>query len=275
MSGRRSVFFVSDRTGITAESLGTTLLTQFPGIDFVKHTLPFIDSPEKADSARQEIDRAALADNARPLIISTLADPHVREVVAAANGILLDLFEAFVGRLQGEIGTPAHPAVGLSHGISNHLAYKHRMDAVNFSLSADDGAPVGNLGDADIILVGVSRSGKTPTCLYLAMQYGIRAANYPLTPEDFETLHLPKPLHAHRDKLFGLTIDPERLSQIRQERKPGSRYAALDNCRFEVSKAEKLFQVERIKSLDTTTKSVEEIATTMLHEMHLSDARHR
>ena len=265
MKIQRTVFFVSDRTGITAELLGKTLLTQFPGVEFHKHTLPFVDTVEKAETAVAEINRTALQEGKPPIVFSTLINDDVRTSVASANALFLDIFADFIGRLESELSLTSSHALGLSHGMGDELAYQKRMDAVNYTLSHDDGVNTANYDRAEVILTGVSRTGKTPTCLYLAMQYGIHAANYPLTPDDFPEQSLPKPLLPHRAKLFGLTIQAERLAKIRNERKPASRYASLENCRSEIRSAENLMLQARLPVLDTTIMSVEEIAISILH----------
>ncbi|TCV90199.1 posphoenolpyruvate synthetase regulatory kinase/phosphorylase PpsR [Sulfurirhabdus autotrophica] len=272
MTIKRNVFYVSDRTGITAELLGRTLLSQFQGAAFNKTTLPFIDTVEKARTACIEINQAFSDQGVRPLVFSTLINPNTRNVITACNGLVLDLFEMFIRPLEKELGEESSHVLGLSHGISDHDAYNDRIDAINFTLNHDDGITTANFELADIILIGVSRSGKTPTCLYLAMQYGIRAANYPLTPDDFSDGHLPKLLQPFRKKLYGLSITPDRLHKIRSERKPDSQYASLDNCRAEIRKAESIFHSEAIPYLDTSTKSVEEISITILHAAHLHQA---
>ena len=265
MKIQRSVFFVSDRTGITAELLGKTLLTQFPGVEFHKHTMPFIDTVEKAEAVVAEINRVTLQEGKPPIVFSTLINDDVRAVVTSANALFLDFFADFIGRLESELGLTSSHTLGLSHGMGDELAYQRRMDAVNYTLSHDDGVNTANYHRAEVILTGVSRTGKTPTCLYLAMQYGIHAANYPLTPDDFSDRMLPKPLLPHHAKLFGLTIHAERLAKIRNERKPGSRYASLENCRSELRASEALMRQAQVPVLDTTTKSVEEIAISILH----------
>jgi regulator of PEP synthase PpsR (kinase-PPPase family) len=262
---KRSVFFLSDRTGITAEALGHSLLTQFEGVEFRQTTLPFIDSRDKAHQAIERINHAAAEDGARPLLFSTLVDPELRELVGTSEGLMFDFFDTFINPLEIELGRRSSHAVGRSHGIHVYAAYKARIDAVNFALSNDDGVTTREYANADIILVGVSRSGKTPTCLYLALQYGIWAANYPITEEDLESSRLPEVLAPFRDQMFGLTISPQRLQQIRGERRPNSRYATLQQCEFEVKAVEGLYRREGIDYLDTSTVSIEEIATTILH----------
>lgn len=270
MSHKRAAFFVSDRTGITAEMLGHSLLTQFGEVRFNEITLPFVDSVEKAREVVQQINQQAAEDGVRPVVISTLARTEIAAVVGRANALFLDCFEMFIGPLERELGLHASHAVGLTHNVSDLVNYYHRIEAVNYALSRDDGQAKQNLSDADIILVGVSRSGKTPTCLYLAMQFGIRAANYPLTPDDFDNGELPQQVRGFRNRLYGLTIKPERLEQIRTERRPGSKYATLENCQFEVREAEALMRQSAIPYLDVTSKSVEELATTILQAAKLS-----
>lgn len=262
---QRTVFFVSDRTGITAELLGKTLLTQFPGVEFHKRTLPFVDTVEKARHALAEINETGRREKQRPIVFSTLINDDVRMAIASGNILFIDLFADFVRRLEAELGLKSSHAMGLSHGMGDELAYQRRMDALNYTLAHDDGMHTANYDRAEVILVGVSRTGKTPTCLYLAMQYGVCAANYPLTPDDFTDSALPEPLLPHRPKLHGLTIHPERLARIRHERKPESRYASLDNCQKEIRAAEALLRQAHIPMLDTTTMSVEEIAISILY----------
>ncbi|HZR03034.1 MAG TPA: pyruvate, water dikinase regulatory protein [Burkholderiales bacterium] len=269
MTVRRSAFFISDRTGITAEMLGHSLLTQFEQIEFSETTLPFIDSAEKAQAAVEEINAASKRDGSRPLVFSTLVDPNIISIVTRADALVLDCFQVFIAPMEAELGVRSSHAVGRSHSVANGANYFRRIDAVNYTLSYDDGQATKDLDNADIILVGVSRSGKTPTCLYLALQYGVRAANYPLIPEDFGAMTLPSVLHKRRHRLFGLTIMPDRLHQIRSERRPGSQYASLANCVAEVREAEALMRNESIPYLDTTTRSIEEIASTIMHQANL------
>ncbi len=266
---KRTAYFVSDRTGITAEMLGHSLLTQFDGVRFNEITLPFVDSLEKARDVVAQINSQGATDGVRPLVISTLARTEIAQIIGQSNALFLDCFEIFISPLERELGVRASHAIGRTHNVSDFVNYHHRIESVNYTLSHDDGVTNRDLNDADIILVGVSRCGKTPTCLYLAMQFGISAANYPLIPEDFNTMLLPTPLRPLRGKLYGLTIRPERLQQIRTERKPGSKYATLANCEFEVREAEALMRQEGIPYLDATSKSVEELATTILHEAKL------
>jgi len=266
---RRTVFFVSDGTGITVEMLGHSLLTQFDGIRFDQMTVPFIDSVEKAQACVSRIDEASAAGNGRPVVFTTLVNAEIRETIRKANAFVLDFFESFLDPLEAEFGAKSTHTIGRSHSARDEKGYTHRIEAINFALAHDDGASSRDLGTADVILVGVSRSGKTPTSLYLSLQFGIRAANCPLIPEDFDRMSLPTALQSYRGKLFGLSIAPERLREIRNERRPNSKYADLENCRYEVQQAEKLMSREGIRWANSTTKSIEEIATTIMQEFKL------
>ncbi len=268
-SNRRTVFFVSDRTGITAEMLGNSLLSQFEAFDFQRRTIPFVDTPEKIAEVVRTIDRTGEETGARPLVFSSIVDEAMSAQLGQANALFLDLFQVFIAPLEAELTAKSSHAAGRSHGIANSSDYFARMEAINFAQRHDDGAATRDLGKAQVILVGVSRCGKTPTSLYLALQFAVLSANFPLTPDDFVDHKLPASILPFRDRLFGLTIDPERLQHIRQARRPGSRYAQLDNCRYEVREAEQLMQREGISMIDTTSRSIEEIATTILHSAGL------
>ena len=269
MPDRRTVFFVSDRTGITAEMLGNSLLSQFEGLSFHRQTIPFVDTPEKIDEILHRIDENAAAEGRRPLVFSSIVDDAMSAQLGRANALVLDLFQVFIAPLESELGVKSSHAAGRTHGIANSLEYFARMEAINFTQAHDDGATTRDLAKAQLILIGVSRCGKTPTALYLALQFGILTANFPLTPDDFVDKKLPASILPYRDKLFGLTIDPERLQQIREARRPASKYASLENCRYEVHQAEVLMQREKVATLDTTARSIEEIATTILHRAGL------
>ena len=267
---KRTVFFLSDRTGITAEMLGNSLLTQFEDFDFERVTIPFVDSPERVAEAIRLVNDIAQSEGQRPIVISSVVDEAMSEIIRRdAHALTLDLFQVFIQPLEAELGAKSSHAAGRSHGIANSHEYFARMEAINFTQAHDDGATTRDLDKAQVVLVGVSRCGKTPTSLYLALQFGIRAANFPLTPDDFADHRLPRSIMPFRSKLFGLTIQAERLREIREERRPGSKYAALDNCRYEVREADALMTREKIPMVDTTTKSIEEIATTILHRAKL------
>ena len=253
--------------------LGNSLLTQFEDYQFQRVTIPFVDTPEKIEEAIKQVNATAAAQGRRPIVVSSVVDEAMSAMIRRdAHALTLDLFQIFIQPLEAELGSKSSHAAGRSHGIANSHDYFARMEAINFAQAHDDGAATRELGKAQVILVGVSRCGKTPTTLYLALQFGVRAANFPLTPDDFVDRALPRSVIPFKEQLFGLTIAPERLHEIREERRRGSKYAALDNCRYEVREAEHLMQREGIPMLDTTSKSIEEIATTILHRAKL--ARH-
>ncbi|MDR0250824.1 MAG: kinase/pyrophosphorylase [Burkholderiales bacterium] len=269
MESRRSVFFVSDRTGITVEIFGNSLLTQFEGLSFRRITIPFIQSRNDLQNAIDQINRTVEEERQKPIVFLSIVDDAMNlELREKTQALTLDFFQAFISPLEKELGAKSAHAAGRSHSID--YDYFRRMEAINFTQLHDDGAATRDLSEAEVILVGVSRCGKTPTSLYLAMQFGIYAANFPLTPDDFANHKLPDSLQPFRRKLFGLTIDPNRLSQIRQERRAGSHYASLESCRQEVRIAETLMEREKIPILDTTAKSIEEIATTIIHRAKLN-----
>jgi hypothetical protein len=266
---RRTVFFVSDRTGITAEMLANSLLSQFEDFNFQRETIPFVDTPAKIAGVLRRIDEVAAAEGLRPLVFSSIVDEAMSAQLGLANALVLDLFQVFIAPLESELRAKSSHAAGRSHGIANSGEYFARMEAINFAQAHDDGATTRDLAKAQVILIGVSRCGKTPTSLYLALQFGILTGNFPLTPDDFVDKRLPGSLRHHRDKLFGLTIDPQRLQQIREARRPASKYASLANCQYEVREAQLLMQREGISTVDTSAKSIEEIATTILHRAGL------
>lgn len=265
----RSVFYVSDGTGITAETLGHTLLTQFQQLNFRQHSLPFVNTSEELELAMQRIAESAKADGVKPLVFSTLIIPGLRARLRECQGVVFDLFEAFTSALERELGVAAQEVAGRSHGMGNVSSYSDRIEALHFAIHNDDGASTRNYPRADVILMGVSRAGKTPTCMYLALTYGIRAANYPLADGDFSRGSLPAALEPYRKKLFGMTVDPERLQQIRSERRPNSHYASMEQCALELQAVEKLFRRERIPFLNITHLSIEEISAQLMQRAGL------
>jgi regulator of PEP synthase PpsR (kinase-PPPase family) len=266
---RRTVFFVSDQTGVTAETMGHSLLTQFDGHAFRQVTLPFISTVDKAEEAVRRIDATAAAEGLRPVIFSTLVQEDMREIIKRANGLFLDFFDAFLGPLEVELKVKSSRAQGRAHGMLDIGAYTLRINATNFALANDDGAITRDYDRADLILVGVSRSGKTPTCLYMALQYGIFAANFPFADEEFESGRLPNSLAKYPRKLYGLTIAPERLQQIRNERRPNSKYSSSSQVEYEVRAAEAIFRRYDIPCINTTECSIEEIASRILDKTGL------
>lgn len=265
----QTLFFISDGTGITAETLGNTLLTQFPNISFKTIRFPFVNTQEKVDQAIERINRIARSEGPSPLIFSTLTNPLLRERLSACQGEVIDFFATFTVPIERILGVKSTPVTGQSHGIGNPNTYSDRIDAVQYTLQHDDGSAPRDYSQADLILTGISRTGKTPTCLYLALHFGIKAANYPLTDENFGTAMLPDSLSKEHSKLFGLTISPERLYQIRQERRPNSAYAAMERVRKELRTAENIFRHAGIPYLNITNMSIEEIAASIMQKISI------
>lgn len=261
---KRYVFMISDGTGITAENLGNSLITQFENIEFEKLTLPYIDTTEKAEAAVQRINACYNETGIRPLIFMTLINPEVVNIFRQVKAQVFDLVNTFLGPLEQELDAKSSYTVGLTHGVANLQSYSHRIEAVDYALAHDDGIKIRGYDKADIILIGVSRCGKTPSCLYMALHFGVLAANYPFTDDDLAFFSLPEVLRPYKNKLFGLTIDPERLQHIRTERRPNSKYASTEQCCLEVAEVEKMYKRENIPYLNSTRFSIEEIATKIL-----------
>jgi [pyruvate, water dikinase]-phosphate phosphotransferase / [pyruvate, water dikinase] kinase len=269
--GHRTVFIVSDGTGITAGAL-SKLIEHFPKTTSTQVRLPFMDSLEKIDSAIENINKVAEEDGVRPIVIMSLGATDLRIKLKEANAFFIDLFKNFIDPLGEELGQEPLTGAGIAHSVMGD-SYHDRMEAINFTLNHDDGMTNSGLEEANVILVGVSRCGKTPTSIYLAMQFGIKAANYPLIPEDFERGNLPEALQKHIHKIFGLTIKPERLHSVRSERRPDSFYASLDNCRKEIITAENMMRTNNITWADSTSRSIEELSAIILQKIRKPNDR--
>lgn len=261
---KKRVYVISDRTGITAETLGNSLLSQFESLQFDQTIFPFIDTKEKALSVVSQINNDANNENSTPIIFATVVNPEIQEIIASVNGMLFDFFNTYIEPLEAEFGVKSSYRVGQSHGMQNKENYNSRIDAVNYALSCDDGIGLHNYDQADLIIIGVSRCGKTPTSLYLALQFGIYVANFPFTEDEFHSDNFPKVLEQYRHKLYGLTISAHRLQSIRHERRPDSRYSSLGQCQYEIKTMEELFVREQINFVNTTTLSIEEISAKIL-----------
>ena len=264
----RQVYFLSNGTAITAETLGHSLLAQFPSLNFKTKTIPFIDSVEKAQAVSDEINHGVIESSGLPIVISTMADPELKKIISQSKALVLDPLSDFIPRLE-KILNAASVQVSLSHRLANPSLYESRIDAIDFSLIHDDGGKTRNYNETDIILIGASRTGKTPSCLYLALQFGLKAANYPITEEDMVSELLPVPIRPYSDRLYGLTTDAQRLCKIRQERRPNSQYSSLEQCRYELRAVEEMFYRHKIRFLNTTTMSVEEIAARIVEDTGL------
>lgn len=267
---KRAVFFVSDSTGITAENLGRSLLIQFPQFEFDQLTIPYVTSTVKANTIATQINSASTTNQTKSLVFSTLADPAIRNIIATSNCFFIDTFELLVSSLEQELHGKHTQKIGKLHTISNTKAYDARVAAIEFALTTDDGIGTNHYDKTEIILIGVSRSGKTPTCLYLALKFGIFAANYPIADAELLTVDLPSVLRKYSNKLFGLTINAKRLHEIRTERKPGSTYATLKQCQTELKNINKIFIQNKIPYLDSSTFSIEEIATKIIATKNLT-----
>jgi regulator of PEP synthase PpsR (kinase-PPPase family) len=261
---KRHVFIISDGTGITAEHLGHSLMTQFEQIEFEKQTLPYIDTIEKADAVVAKLNQYYEESGIKPLVFMTLVNPEISSHLQKSNACVLDLFKTFIAPLERELCIKSSYTVGRTHGVANNPSYNQRIEAVNYALAHDDGVKTQDYDKAEIILIGVSRCGKTPSCLYMALQFGILAANYPFTEDELSFLELPTKLRPYKGKLFGLTIDPERLQHIRSERRPDSQYSSNEQCRLEVAEVESMYRKEKIPFLNSTRYSIEEIATKIM-----------
>jgi hypothetical protein len=272
---QRTAFFLSDGTAITAETLGRSLIAQFENIRFAQQSLRFINTAERALEAQRKINETAVVDGERPVVFSTLVKPELRAIVMQSNALYLDIFATFIDPLEQELVSRSSLSLGRFHGLIDTAAYSSRIEAVDFTMSHDDGSTTKHLEQADIIIIGISRTGKTPTCLYLSLQYGIRAANFPITEDDLEHPRLPRSLAPYRDKLLALSTDARRLQQIRQERYANSRYASFEQCDYEVRQAEALYRRLGIPMLHTTLKSIEEIAATIVDMASLDTPRRR
>jgi len=265
----RQVYFLSNGTAITAETLGTSLLAQFPDHQFRMRTIPFVDTLEKAHKVSAEIDRSLNEANHLPIVICTMEDPQLMKIINQTKALIIDPFGDILPRLEKVLAAQHHQP-GQSHRTVNPSVYESRIDAIDYAMIHDDGGKVHNYHEADIILIGVSRSGKTPSCLYLALQFGIKAANYPITEEDMESDQLPATLQPFRQRLFGLTTDLHRLVNIRQERRPDSRYSSLKQCRYELRAVEEMYQRHKIRYINTSEMSVEEISARIIRDNELN-----
>jgi regulator of PEP synthase PpsR (kinase-PPPase family) len=267
----RQVYFISNGTAITAETLGMSLLAQFPDHPFQTHTVPFVDTLEIAHTFVDEIKHSFDASGQLPVVICTMGDDDLVKIIKQCKALVIDPFGDILPRLEKALAAQHHQP-GESHRTANPSLYESRIDAIDYAMLHDDGGKTQNYHEADIILVGVSRSGKTPSCLYLALQFGIKAANYPITEEDMDTDRLPKPIAPFKERLYGLTTDLQRLVNIREERRPNSRYASVNQCRFELRAVEEMYSRHRIAFINTSRMSVEEISARIIRDNGLHRA---
>jgi [pyruvate, water dikinase]-phosphate phosphotransferase / [pyruvate, water dikinase] kinase len=260
------VFFLSDSTGISAETMGNALLIQFPDLRFERRLIPFISSVEEARRVVAILDAAA-AGPITPLAFSTTAVEEVRQELLRSKCPLIDFFGMHMESVESILGAKGVRVAARLHGMGDVKRYNTRMAAVEYAIEHDDGQSMRALDKADVILLAPSRCGKTPTTMYLALQHGIFVANYPLVDEDFATAELPRPVRGLPERCFGLTTTPARLSQVRHERRPNSRYASLEQCTYELRQAEAMFRNHRLPVINSATKSVEEMSTVILQAL--------
>jgi regulator of PEP synthase PpsR (kinase-PPPase family) len=263
---KRTVFFVSESTGITAETLGHSLLSQFPHIEFTYHQRSFIDNEKKASTLVKEIAKISKNEGFKPLVFATMPETEINQILKDADCHYYEVFESILDKIGQDLHTEPTRESGLSHGLVNEKTYDARIDALNYTLMHDDAMVLKTLHEADVIIVGVSRSGKTPTSLYLALKFGIKAANYPITDDDFDRDELPKVLLENKDKLVATTIKAKRLQQIREKRRPNSQYSSLQTCKSEIKKAHKLYERYGLEPLDVTSQSIEELAAQIVRK---------
>ena len=261
------VFFLSDSTGITAETMGNALLIQFPDLRFERRLIPFISTIDEARRVVKVLDTAA-AGPVTPLAFSTAAVEEVRHELSHTKCPLIDFFDLHMERVESILGTKGIRVAARLHGMGDVKRYNTRMAAVEYAIEHDDGQSMRALDKADVILIAPSRCGKTPTTMYLALQHGIFVANYPLVDEDFDTAELPRPVRVLRDRCFGMLTTPARLSQVRHERRPNSRYASLQQCTYELRQAEAMYRNHRLPVINSSTKSVEEMSTVILQTLN-------
>jgi [pyruvate, water dikinase]-phosphate phosphotransferase / [pyruvate, water dikinase] kinase len=261
------VFFLSDSTGISAETMGNALLIQFPELRFERTVIPFISSVEEARRVVARLD-AALDESARtPLVFTTAASDEVRLELSKSRCPMIDFFDLHMAKVESILDTRGVRLAARLHGVGDIKRYNSRMQAIEYTIEHDDGQSVRGLEKASVVLVAPSRCGKTPTAMYLALQHGLFVANYPIVEEDLDTHELPRPVRDLRDRCFGLMTTPARLSAVRQERRPNSQYASLEQCTFELRRTEAIFKAHDLPVVDTSTKSVEEISTIILQTL--------
>jgi regulator of PEP synthase PpsR (kinase-PPPase family) len=260
------VFFLSDSTGISAETMGNALLIQFPDARFERTLIPFITTVEEARRVVAILDEA-MDGPVTPLVFTTAAVDTVRSELAKTRAPVIDFFDIHMSRVEEILGLRGLHEAARLHGVGDIRSYNSRMAAIEFTIEHDDGQSVRALEKADVILIAPSRCGKTPTSMYLALQHGLFVANYPLVDEDLEQSELPERLREYQDHCVGLTTTVERLSRVRHERRPGSRYASAEQCRWELRRAAAIYDARRIPVIDSSSRSVEEMATLIVQTM--------
>jgi regulator of PEP synthase PpsR (kinase-PPPase family) len=264
----RAAYFVSDSTGITAETLGSALLANFPAVSFQRHRIPFVDTVEGARNVVDDI-QGSIRAGALPIVFATVKSADILSELVASGAVVIDLLGGHLREVEAALGSTASEQLGQYHGVGDIERYFARMRAVEYAIEHDDGQSMRALDIADVIIIAPSRCGKTPTTMYLALQYGLLVANYPLTDDDFPSDGLPSTVAKYAERCFGLTTTPLRLSQVRHERRPSSTYSSLAQCTLELRRAEDLYRRNRVPFLNSSTKSVEEMSAVIMQSMRL------
>jgi len=263
----QDVYYVSGSTAILAEDMGKALLAQFQGILFREEKIPFIHTPEDAHKALEHILQQS--EGNPPLVFCTIMDQATRDVFNCPQVRFFDIFLNTLELLEQALGTPALREPGYSRHFTLSRMNK-RVDAIHFSLEHDDGTRPAEYDEAEIILVGVSRSGKTPASIYLATHMELKSANFPLTEDHLHQHELPKEIVRNRKRAVGLTCSPQYLHTIREKRYAGSTYASLATCTRELQQANRLYIRHNLKVINVEGRSIEEIAVQAIQAIGLN-----
>lgn len=254
---------LSDSTGETLDAVAKAALAQFKGADPVKHLWPMVRNARQMERILEEVEK-------KPgLVMFTLVNEDIRDVLvkgcARLNMPYIPVMDAVMTALGKFLGEKAEAKPGRQHVLNQE--YFQRIDAMHYTMAHDDGQAPRNLTEADVILLGVSRTSKTPTCIYLANR-GIKAANIPVVPN----CPLPEELFNLKDKLIvGLFTSPDRLIQIRKNRllsmksEPNTDYVDIDAVTQEVQAARRLYAQNNWPVIDVTRRSIEETAAAIIN----------
>lgn len=255
MWSSKDVYYVSGSTALLAEDVGKALLCQFQEISFNEEKIPFIKTRAAAEKAMKHI--LEQSGGVRPLVFCTIMDAGIKKILDSPEVEFFDVFGNVLDRLENCLETKALRVPGYSRNIDD-ITLAKRVEAIHFSIEHDDGTRSREYDEAEVILLGVSRSGKTPVSVYLATHMGIKSANFPLTSEHLDSYELPPEIVRNRKKVVGLMTSPGLLHKIREQRYSGSTYAKLSTCATELNQAKEIYLRYGIQSLETDGKSIEE-----------------
>ncbi|WP_028582415.1 pyruvate, water dikinase regulatory protein [Desulfogranum japonicum] len=253
----KNVYYISGSTAILAEDMGRALLAQFSGFRFKEEKIPFIHTVAEAEEALNRILDQCKEE--KPLLFCTIMDQHTRDVFNHPDVLFFDIFLETLEKVETSLGVCALREPGYSRHFTMSKMTK-RVDAIHYSLEHDDGTKPKDYDIADLILVGVSRTGKTPVSIYLATHMELKAANFPLTADHLGKHELPKEIVKNKSRAIGLTASPRYLHEIREKRYHGSTYASLDTCTRELQQARQLYRRYDLKTLNVEGRSIEELA---------------